>query len=280
MANYDYALNRINAESILKALSSVKKGKIYDLGNTMSKDMPMGSRNTFDSFSLAQYRLPSCITDENAKGFDFAMDTINCCPHLGTHMDCFSHVQYDGKTFNGDRAAELLGPYGWEKYTSESVPPIIARGVLIDIAKYLGVDIVPDGFVIDEKVLEDAVKKLDVKLQQGDVVLIHTGKQLEYLNGDENYFTRQCGVVGTGATWLYNRGMILLGTDTSATDPMPMDVNNTTHAALMIERGVHVIEILDLDELAKDDVREFTFIGLPIKIKGATGAWIRPIAMV
>lgn len=280
MAKYDYALGRINAESILSALSSVKSGKVYDLGNIMSKDMPMGSRNTFDYFSLAQYHLPAAATDPEAKGFDFAMDTINCCPHLGTHMDCFSHVYQDGKTFEETKASDILGVYGWEKYTSESVPPIIARGVMIDIAEYLGVDIVPDGFVIDEKVLAAAVEQQGIELRQGDVVLIRTGKQAEYLKGDENYFSRQCGIVASGAIWLYERGMILLGSDTSATDPMPMVPGNITHEAMLIQRGVHVIEILDLDELAKDKVREFTFIGLSIKIKGATGAWLRPVAIV
>lgn len=280
MAQYEYALNRITNESILKSLSLIKQGKIYDLGNIISKDMPMGSRNTFDSFTISQYRLPSGIVESDPKGFDFAMDTLSCSPHLGTHMDCFSHVYEDGKTFQGDKASEIIGVYGWKKWTSETVPPIIVRGVMIDIAKYLGVDIVPDGYVIDEKVLADAVEKLGVDIRPGDAVLIHTGKQAEYLAGDENYFTRQCGVVGTGCKWLYDKGMILLGSDTSATDPMPQVPGNNSHTALLVERGVHVIEILDLDELARDGVKEFCFVGLSLKIKGATGAWLRPVAII
>ena len=96
---FDYALDWMTNETVLAALSVVKQGKVYDLGNTMSRDMPMGSRDTFDSFRISQYRLPAGLVGLDTTGFDFAMDTISCSPHLGTHIDCFSHVQNGGKTF-------------------------------------------------------------------------------------------------------------------------------------------------------------------------------------
>lgn len=280
MAKYEYALNQITPESIMKALSSIKKGKIYDLGVAMSIDMPMGSRKTFDSFSLFQYRLPQSLINPDAKGFDFAMDSINVSPHLGTHLDCFPHIYKDDHTFGGLKPIDIITPYGWSQYGAETVPPVIARGVLIDVAGYLGVDIVPDDVHIDENMLADCVEKLGVELRQGDVVCINTGKIAQYYAGDEAYITSQCGIVGSGAAWLYDRGMIMLGTDTSATDPIPMVENNWTHVEMLVERGVHVVEWLDLLQLAKDKVKEFTFIGSCVKVKGASGAWINPIALV
>lgn len=276
---FDYALDWMSNETVLNALSMVKQGKVYDLGNTMSRDMPMGSRETFDSFRISQYRLPAGLVGLDTTGFDFAMDTISCSPHLGTHIDCFSHVQNGGKTFQGEKTTDLIGRYGWKKFTAESVPPIFLRGVLIDLPKFLGVDIVPDETLIDEKMLAEAVETLGVEIHTGDAVLVRTGKQAEFLAGDENYFNRQCGIVGTGSKWLYEQGMALLGSDTSATDPTPMVQGNDTHTAMMVERGVHLIEIMDLDALARDGVKEFCFIGLPLKIKGTTGTWIRPVAL-
>jgi len=85
----------------------------------------------------------------------------------------------------------------------------------------------------------------------------------------------------TAALWLYERGMSVLGTDTTGTEPLPFDDPAvTTHGAMLVEKGVHLIENLYLEDVAQDAAREGLFIALPLKITGATGSWIRPILVV
>ena len=90
----------------------------------------------------------------------------------------------------------------------------------------------------------------------------------------------QPGVGPAAAVWLYERGMAVLATDTTGTEPVPHpDPARTTHRAMLVERGVHLIENVFLDELARDHVIESTFVCLPLKLTGATGSWVRPIAI-
>ena len=97
----------------------------------------------------------------------------------------------------------------------------------------------------------------------------------------EAYFRSQPGVGHEAALWLYERGMAVLGTDTSGTEVMPMpDPERSTHVAMIVERGVHLVEIMDLEGIARDRVFEFLFIGLPLRITGGTGSWTRPVAVV
>ena len=276
-----YAMERIGPAELLSALSLVKRGKVYDLASVLNKDMPQGGADTFHGFSLSQYRLPNALINPDYKGYDFSMDVMTCSPHLGTHIDALIHVQYSGMIYGGEHMREALGVDGWKKHGMETVPPIIGRGVLIDMAAFYGVDIIEDGFEITAVDLESALGKQGVALQKGDIVLVRTGKYAEFLAGDENYFARQPGVGAGGARWLYKQGMAVLGTDTTSTEPAPFpDSANTTHCAMLIESGVHILEIMDLDKIAEDKVYEFLFIALPLKIEGATGSWLRPVALV
>lgn len=276
-----YAINRIKPSELLNAVSLVRKGKIYDLGSNLSNKMPEGSKETFHGFSLSQYHIPNALMDQGHKGFDFSMDVITCCPHLGTHIDALIHVQDSGMIFGGGHIKDAFGVDGWKKYGMETVPPIVGRGVLVDMAAYYDVGIIADGFEITQHDLAAALKQQGTKIKNGDVVLVRTGKYLEYLRGDENYFNKQPGVGPSGAVWLYEQGMAVLGSDTTSTEPSPFpNLMHTTHCAMLVERGVHIIEIMDLDEISKDKVYEFLFIALPLKIVGATGSWLRPVAII
>ena len=102
-----------------------------------------------------------------------------------------------------------------------------------------------------------------------------------YASDPDAYFASQPGVGPDAALWLYERGMALLGTDTSGTEVIPMpDLERTTHGVLLVERGVHLIEIPDLEALAAEPAFEFLFVCLPLRITGATGSWLRPVAVV
>jgi kynurenine formamidase len=111
-------------------------------------------------------------------------------------------------------------------------------------------------------------------------VLVRTGKIQDF--GDEAAFqAAEPGVGRDAALWLYQAGMAVLGTDTTGTEPLPFnDPAVTTHAAMLVECGVHLIENLYLEDVGREEVSEGLFVALPLKITGATGSWIRPVLIV
>lgn len=271
---------RIGGEQVLAAIRGVATGRVYDLGTELSAEMPHGPRDTFAPFRLTPYRTPRCLTEPDYAGHDFSMELIMGAPHLGSHIDGFAHIQERGQIFGGVRVREAFDDFGWKQHGIETVPPIVAHGVLLDIPRSLGLEKLPDDFEILPEHLDRCLDSQDSELQWGDVVLVRTGKMIDYRNDPGSYFIAHAGVGVDAALALYERGMSILGTDTTATEPFPLrDEEHTTHRAMLVQRGVHLLEILDLETLALDRAYSFLFICLPLKIVGATGSWIRPIAI-
>jgi kynurenine formamidase len=272
---------RLNAEDRLNAIKRVASGRMFDLGTNLSRDMPQGSSDTFSPFRLSWHRLPvSLVSPDTAPAFDSSMDCISGSPHLGSHVDGLAHIQCHGHVFGGHAVRDIYSDFGWTENGVERLPPIVAGGVLLDVAAAKGVDQLPDDFEIGPADLEESAARQQTPIRVGDVVLVRTGKIAEFRAGSESYFGEQPGVGVDGSLWLHRQGMVALGTDTSGAEPLPLrDPHRTTHRALLVERGVLIFEILDLDELAAARVYEFLFIALPLKVVGATGSWVRPIAL-
>jgi kynurenine formamidase len=275
-------LDRISAQEIRSALANVQHGRVYDLGTDYGSSMPQGFPESFYGFRVTQYRTPKSLTSRQEPGFDFSMEVITASPHLGTHIDGLAHIQCHGLTYGGHRVHDVYDDFGWRVNGMETSRPIIGRGVLVDVARAKGVDHLPDRYAVTPEDVEAALASQGTQLQQGDIVLVRTGWFAAYYQSDPDaYFRSQPGVGPDAALWLYERGMAVLGTDTSGTEVIPMpDLERTTHGVLLVERGVHLIEMMDLEELASDRVFDFFFVALPLRITGGTGSWLRPIALV
>ncbi len=272
----------LGPDAVLDALARVRQGRIFDLGTDLEATMPQGPRTTFGGFRLTQYRIPTCLYgSEPAPPFDFAMEVIEGSPHLGSHIDALSHIQAHGKVYGGQAVADVYGDFGWEANGVHTLPPIVTHGVLLDVAGAFGVDCLEDGFGIGPEELERCLAAQGTELRPGGVVLVRVGKIAQFKAGDEAYMLSHAGVTREGAVWLYERGMVAIGTDTTATEPFPFpDVERTVHVALLVERGIPIMEILDLDELARERAYEFLFVCTPLRFVGATGSWVRPLAVV
>jgi kynurenine formamidase len=164
---------------------------------------------------------------------------------------------------------------GLQKYSIDTIPPIVRRGVLLDIARVAGVDILPADFVITPEHLEQT----GVAIQPGDVALLRTG-WAKYFEDPAKFISQVCGPGPgiAGARWLSSKGVFAAGSDTVAFEKVP-DPAMPVHVHLLVESGIHIIECLNLEDLAADRVYEFQFIAAPMKIRGATGAPVRPIAI-
>lgn len=274
--------DRIGSEEVLAALALPRHGRVYELGTEFGSGMPQGPGETFSGFRLTPYRTPKCLSSREPPGFDFSMEVITGSPHVGTHFDGLAHIQSHGRTFGGHEARDVYHDFGWRANGMEHARPVIGRGILLDVPTAKGVDGLPDRYEITTKDVQGTLAAQRTEFREGDAVLVRTGWfAAHYRTDPDAYFASEPGVGPDAAVWLSDHGMALLGSDTSGTEVTPVpNHDRTTHVALLVDRGVHLIEIMDLERLAQDQVYEFLFIALPLRITGGTGSWLRPVAIV
>jgi kynurenine formamidase len=201
--------------------------------------------------------------------------------HTGTHIDALNHFGYHGTIFNGYTAHEHLGSRAWRKAGAEKHPPIIARGIMLDIAALIGVDVLPPSYGIGEADLRGALKHQGTQLMPGDVVIVRTGR-MRLWPDRATYLPNPPGLNREGAEFLTKAGAIMIGADNHSLEQAPSaDPENwqVVHTYLLAEAGVPILEIAYLEDLAEDRVYEFAFMGACIRFRGATGSPMRPIAM-
>jgi kynurenine formamidase len=270
------ALARIGAAEVLDALRLPRAGRVYDLGLEIHEGIPPGPATPF---SMA-FR----VTPEGTgvgEPYQYTAEVIHASLHCSTHLDALIHVQAAGRIYGGGLASEWRDDRGWKRNGVETVAPMIGRCLVLDVTGLKGLPALPDGYDVSVADVRAACDADGVRVRAGDIVLVRTGKIRDYFTNAPTYGSAEPGVGPDAAIWLYEQGMAVLGTDTTGTEPLPFpDAARTTHRAMLVERGVHLIENLYLDEIAADGVTEALFICLPLKITGATGSWVRPVAIV
>ncbi|MFN7120153.1 MAG: cyclase family protein [Saprospiraceae bacterium] len=283
-------LNLMTEQSKLNVLSKVKSGKSYDLSVDYFVGMPSFHSLGDPAYQYWLTHTPRGTVVDNPNGLGKAMnekvsytgDAISMYTHMGTQIAALNHCGLNGKIWNGYSADEHLGDKGWKKTGAETIPPIIARGVLIDVAAYKGVAALTANYRVNSEDLKGALQKQKVDLQQGDVVLIRTGQAQFYENAD-HFLDNYPGINLDAVRWLIEeKGVMLLGADNLSFEAFPPERTDNwvpVHTYLLAEKGVMFIEQMYLEELAKDQVYEFAFIATSLKLKGASGAPMRPIAI-
>lgn len=283
-------LNLITPESQAAVLSRIDSGKSYDLSVEYYIGMP-----SWQAAGDPHYRIwmthtphgnviddPLHLGEEMNEHVSYTGAAISMYTHMGTHIDALPHFGLNGKVWNGFEAREHLGDRGWSVAGAENIPPLIARGVLIDVAASKGVEMLPDGYRVSQQDLVDALEKQQVTLQEGDIVLIRTGRMKHY-NNAEAYMNNPPGLGMEAARFLVeDSGAMVVGADNLSFEAFPSEVENNyvpLHTYLLAQHGVPIMELVYLDDLSKDKVYEFAFIGGSLKLRGADAAPIRPIAL-
>jgi kynurenine formamidase len=211
------------------------------------------------------------------EGGSSAADVITMGGHTGTHIDALNHFSCAGKFYNGKSVVDVQSYGGGVRHLSvDTIPPIARRAVLFDIAGLLEVQALEADFIVTP----DHLKRCEVNVEPGDIALVRTG-WAQFWRDPVKYASsiRMPGVELAGAKWLSERKPFAVGSDTLAFERMPSP-NMAVHVHLLVETGIHIIENLNLEALAKDRVREFFFVGAGLKIEGGTGAPIRPLGFV
>lgn len=279
---WPYAMDRLGTTELLTALASVRAGRVFDLATEIGHGMPHPDPSVMHGFDFNHHTTARSLLSGAGTGHDGNVEVITSSVHIGTHMDGLAHIACNGVVHGGHDIRSVYSDFGWLENGMEHSRPIIGRGVLLDIPSVKGLAFLPDQYEISTEDIEETLEAQKLTIRDGDTVLVRTGWMAEkYAQDPEGYFASQPGLSPEAGMYLYERGMAVLGTDTSGTEVIPMpDTSQTVHRLLLVERGVHLIEIMVLDELAAARVKEFLFVSLPLKLTGATGSWLRPIAII
>lgn len=284
------ALNMMNDASRLSVLNTIGSGAVYDLSVDYFVGMPSFHALGDPPYQYWLTHTPHGTVVDNPNGLGKAMnekvsytgDAISMYTHMGTHIDALNHFGLNGKIWNGFTPDEHLGDKGWKKTGAETIPPVIARGILIDVVAYKGVERLTENYRITAGDLQGALKKQGVTLQKGDVVLIRTGQARHYENAAE-YLHQYPGINLEAVKWLVeDQGVMLLGADNLSFEAFPPEREDNwvpVHTYLLAEKGVMFIEQMYLEDLAQDEVYKFAFIAASLKLKGASGSPMRPLAI-
>jgi hypothetical protein len=300
-------LNELSPELTLKALSRVEKGKAYDLG--LAYDRRSYKFEGHNEGEIISFRTPDGLNtqkdidfvtsqEDNSLNTAWASNALFISDNVSTQIDSFGHI-YEGSpphAYNGFLSEDIQGDFGLLKLGADTIPPIVAPATMIDVAKSVGEDPLPESFGIGPDRLQEALDKQGVDIDPLDVVLVRTGTAGVWLKGDgvgannaDVAKPDSAGLTVSGAKWLVEeKGALAVGTDTSGIEQLPPSEQlddgtsfNPVHVYLLARQGVHILEYHNQEDLAEDEVYKFAYILGVNKIKGtAAGTVLRPIGVV
>ncbi len=274
------AINNLTPEKVIEAARLVTTGKTYRLGVETGPTSPAYPPR---SYSMTVLQLDdgtgTPLGSNKATGND---DLMNLWMGIGSQIDGLGHMGINHVYYNGHHASDFVTPKGLTNLSIDRLPPIVSRGVLLDITRLKGVDRLPSGYAINVEDIEAAAKAGKVEIEAGDVVLLHTG-WLDVMDSDPVAFMAgQPGLGLAGAKYLAARGVVAVGADNWALEAIPAEDPNQAfpvHPELLAKNGVYILENMDTRELAADGVSEFLFVLGQPRFVGAVQAVINPVAI-
>lgn len=266
------------ARQVLRGTRVVQLGQIIDGQPSKGLKVPDLRQELY-----ARHELDRADHPNQVPGSTGASDRISMSTHSGTHMDSLSHIGYRGLLVDG---TPIDGPgvqddhLGVRMATRENFSPIVSRGVLLDFAALLGVERVPADYVVRAEQFAECCARQEVQIRAGDTVLFRMGWDTIAHDNAAYVAMPVPGPERDVARLLVERGVVAVGSDTMPFEAAPGDVPLAVHVELIPKAGVHIFEMLDLRELAATGVHEFLFVAAPLRIRGATGSPVNPLAIV
>ncbi|MGE0625641.1 MAG: cyclase family protein [Pseudomonadales bacterium] len=274
------AINQLSPQKVLEAARLVKTGRTYALGVETGPDSP--------AYPPRRYALTvlqpgdgtgATMGADRATGND---DLLITWMGIGSQIDGLGHMGLEHVYYNGNHARDFVTATGLTKLSTDKLPPIVTRGVMLDMAKHLKQPILAAGAAFNRAEIEAAAKAQKVKIGAGDVVLFHTG-WLNVADTDKaKFMAGEPGLGVDGARYLAGLGVVAVGSDTWAVEVIPHEDPSLAfpvHPELLAKNGVYILENMDTRALAADGVHEFLFVLGQPRFVGAVQAVINPVAI-
>jgi kynurenine formamidase len=273
------AANYMKPELVVKAAQLVKTGKTYALGIPVSSATPAYPPRSFKVTIVqpGQAGIPGLGPSKTTYNDDMLEGWVG----VGSQLDGLGHIGVEHVYYNGNKLADFADPTGLKKLGVEKVPPIVARGVLLDMAAHFGTDVVKEGTAFNVKEIEEVAKKQGVEIRQGDVVIFHTGWLSLIGKDNKRYGAAEPGLGVEGAKYLVGKGVVAIGADTWGLEVLPFESKNIfeVHQILLPMSGTYILENMDTAGLAADKAYEFLFVLGQPRFKGGVQSMINPIAI-
>jgi kynurenine formamidase len=283
------ALNEITPGKVLEAIRLVRQGLVYDLAHVLHQDIPAFPGRTFRQYLTTNYHhINRRGPDAGPAGLgrtsvNWIVEQVTATQQMGTHMDGLNHLQAGDRTYNGYRLADIVEDHGTNRLGIDTLPQVVTRGLLLDVAAVRGGDRLAPGEVITVADAEAALTATGQEVRPGDAVFFHTGWSGLWGTDNERYAAGEPGPGLALAGWLADHRVALTGCDTWSFGPYPPENPDAPFAVpqlLNVRHGVVVVENLRLADAARDRLGEFLLVISHAKLRGATGAWVAPLAIV
>ena len=289
-------LSRVRAANdpaeVVRLAGMIRTGRMHRLARDRFPRMPLWGGHP--AFEVVSYRTPQGIRaagdqpwgPPNDACLGFMSELVMGTVHSGAHIDAHAHMTIGPEDrWHGGSARSDLGDFGPLRGDATEIPPLWRRGVLYDVPGHRGVGSLDAGEPIGAAELEAIEAATGVAAGEGDVALVRTGYLAHWPDPDALAAHRGAGPDLSAARLLADRSVLAVGSDTETFEVQPAPDRGApanpqpVHALLLIERGIYILESLDLEALARADAREFLFVGLPLAIRGATGSMMDPVAI-
>jgi len=274
------SFNQLGPELTLKAAKLIKTGKTYRLGIETNSKTPAYPPRTFEIHVVAPNQYSNASYGDNQ--FNFFDDIMSGWMGVGSQIDGLGHAATDGVFYNGFKAKDFAKIDGLTSMGVEDYPPIVSRGVLIDMALCKGQDMLAEGTAFNREDIVACEKQLGVTIEKGDVVLFNTG-WMKILDSDPMRFGKvEPGLGVSGAEYLAEKDVLAVGADTWGVEVIPFEdpkIMFKVHQVLLNYNGIYIFENMDTRELAADKAYEFMFVLGPARVTGAVQMIINPIAI-
>jgi kynurenine formamidase len=273
------AANYLTPDLALKAAQLVKTGKVYSLGIPVDTKTPAYPPRGFKITVVQPGQAGSPGMGPSKTTYND--DIIEGWVGVGSQIDGLGHIGVEHVYYNGNKIADFGDPTGLKKLGIDKLPPMVTRGVLLDMAAHYGTNVVKEGTAFNVKEIEEVAKKQGVEIRQGDVVLFHTGWLSLIGKDDKRFATGEPGVGVEGAKYLTGKGVVAVGADTWGVEAIPFESKNIfeVHQILLPMNGTYILENMDTSGLARDKVYEFMFVLGQPRFKGAVQSMINPVAI-
>jgi kynurenine formamidase len=272
------AANNLSTDIVLDAARLITTGKVYSLGVETAEDSPAYGTRTFTIDIIASGATVPVGTDVVTSNDERVTTSFG----IGSQIDGLGHLGIGNQYYNGLTSEQIVADGGLAELGTHTIPPIVTRGVLLDMTKHFGVDMVSEGTAFNRAVIEAASSAQGIQIRSGDVVLFHTGWMQLLGTDNQRFISVQPGVGVEGAEYLADLGVVAIGADTPALEVIPFEDPQrvfAVHQTLLAKQGVYILENMNTAELAADGVQEFMFVLGQPKFKGAVQTVINPIAI-